>query len=77
MDLQDYVEYEQVIYWSLMIFLKDVLRRKDDIPSENNAWAQYVHLADWLIHLGAIMDIKATLSEEVYLSTVLGNQLTS
>jgi hypothetical protein len=36
-----------------------------------------VHLADWLIHLGAIMDIKATLSEEVYLSTVLGNQLTS
>jgi|TARA_B110000211_G_C13586111_1_gene338387 hypothetical protein len=30
-----------------------------------------------LIHLGAIMDIKATLSEEVYLSTVPGNQLTS
>ncbi|MFT7375944.1 MAG: hypothetical protein ACI9EP_001521 [Oceanospirillaceae bacterium] len=31
----------------------------------------------WPIHLDVIMDIKATLSEEVYLSTVLGNQLTS
>jgi hypothetical protein len=37
MALRDYVEYEQVINWSSMNFLKDVLRRKNDIPSENNA----------------------------------------
>ena len=77
MVLRDYVEYEQVINWSSMNFLKDVLRRKNDIPSENNAQAQYVHLADWLIHLGAIMDIKATLLEEVNMPTVPGNKLTS
>ena len=54
----------------VMKFLKDVLRRKDDFTSESGAWAQYVHLADWLIHLGAIMDIKGTPLEKIYLSAV-------
>ncbi|TBX23176.1 hypothetical protein TK45_08180 [Bowmanella sp. JS7-9] len=51
-------------------FLKDVLKRKDNFTSENGAWNQYVHLANWLIHLGSIMDIKDTSLEEVYLSAV-------
>lgn len=54
----------------VMKFLKDVLRRKDNFTSENGAWGQYVHLANWLIHLGAIMDIKETPLEDVYLSAV-------
>ena len=54
----------------VMKFLKDILSRKDNFTSENGAWDQYVHLANWLIHLGAIMDIKNTLLEEVYLSAV-------
>ncbi|MFC7001869.1 hypothetical protein ACFQMB_10405 [Pseudobowmanella zhangzhouensis] len=53
-----------------MKFLKDVLKRKDNFTSENGAWNQYVHLANWLIHLGSIMDIKDTSLEEVYLSAV-------
>lgn len=54
----------------VMKFLKDVLKRKDNFTSENGAWDQYEHLAKWLIHLGAIMDIKKTTLEEVYLSAV-------
>jgi hypothetical protein len=54
----------------VMRFLKDVLKRKDNFTSENGAWDQYVHLAEWLIHLGSIMDIKETPLEEVYLSAV-------
>lgn len=54
----------------VMKFIKDVLKRKDNFTSENGAWGQYVHLANWLIHLGAIMDIKETPLEEVYLSAV-------
>lgn len=55
---------------NVMKFLKDLLGRKDRFTSENGAWDQYVHLADWLIHLGAIMDIKGTRLEKVYLSAV-------
>jgi hypothetical protein len=54
----------------VMKFLKDVLRRKDNFTSEDGAWGQYVHLANWLIHLGSIMDIKETPLEGVYLSAV-------
>lgn len=54
----------------VMKFLKDVLKRKDSFTSETGAWDQYVHLANWLIHLGSIMDIKETPLEEVYLSAV-------
>ncbi|WP_220466983.1 SIR2 family NAD-dependent protein deacylase [Pectobacterium aroidearum] len=54
----------------VMGFIKDVLKRKDNFTSENGAWEQYVHLADWLIHLGEIMDIKGTDLEGVYLSAV-------
>ena len=54
----------------VMKFLKDVLRSKDNFTSENGAWGQYVNLANWLIHLGSIMDVKETPLEEVYLSAV-------
>lgn len=54
----------------VMTFIKDVFKRKDGFTSDNGAWEQYVHLADWLIHLGSIMDIKGTPLEKVYLSAV-------
>ena len=54
----------------VMKFLKDVLKRKRGFTGESGAWSQYVHLANWLIHLGAIMDIKDTPLEKVYLQAV-------
>ncbi|PHS03793.1 MAG: SIR2 family protein [Blastopirellula sp.] len=57
----------------VMKFLKDVLSRKSDFTGENNAWEQYVHLTNWLVHLGSIMDIEGTPLEEVYLSAVNGS----
>ena len=51
-------------------FLKNILKRKYDFTREDDAWTQYVHLASWLVHLGAIMDIKGTLLEKTYLVAV-------
>lgn len=51
-------------------FLKDVLQRKNNFTNEDGAWNQYVHLANWLVHLGCIMDIKPTPLKEAYLDAV-------
>lgn len=54
----------------VMKFLKDLLKRKRSFTGESGAWSQYVHLADWLVQLGAIMDIKGTPLEKVFLEAV-------
>lgn len=54
----------------VMTFIEDVLRRKREFSEENGAWDQYVHLAVWLIQLGAIMDIKETSLEKVFIEAV-------
>lgn len=51
-------------------FLKDLLQRKNKFTDDNGAWEQYKHLSNWLVHLGAIMDIKETPIEKAYLSAV-------
>lgn len=51
-------------------FLKDLLQRKNKFTDDSGAWEQYKHLTNWLVHLGAIMDIKETPIEKAYLSAV-------
>jgi len=55
---------------SVVRFLKDVIRRKREFTGESGAWEQYDHLAGWLVQLGAIMDIKGTAMEEIYLEAL-------
>ncbi len=59
-----------ISHLDVMKFLKDVLKRKRSFTGETGAWGQYVHLADWLVQLGAIMDIKGTPLEKVFLEAV-------
>ena len=59
-----------VSHSNVVKFLKDVLKRKRGFTGESGAWNQYVHLASWLVQLGAIMDISETPLEEIYLAAV-------
>ena len=55
---------------SVIDMLLDVLERKRGFTGQSGAWDQYVHLAKWLIQLGAIMDIDGTPLQETYLKAV-------
>ena len=52
-------------------FLRNTLERKVSFTHETGAWVQYDHLAEWLIQLGCIMDLKGTGLEETYLDAVV------
>lgn len=47
-----------------------IIKEKIELTKESGAWDQYVHLANWLIHLGGILEIKGTILEENYLNAV-------
>ncbi len=47
-----------------------VIAQKQKLTQENGAWAQYTHLAKWLVYLGAIMELKSTSIEKTYLEAV-------
>ncbi len=51
-------------------FLKDIFERKRGFTRVTGAWQQYKHLAGWLVHIGAIMDIQGTPLEDAYLKAV-------
>ena len=51
-------------------FLINTLERKRKFTSENSAWEQYEHLADWLVQLGCIMDLECTELKGPYLKAV-------
>lgn len=48
-----------------------IISDKIKLTEEHNAWDQYEHLARWLVYLGAILDIKDTSIENLYLDSVL------
>lgn len=50
--------------------LSDALQRKLDFTKERGAWEQYSHLAQWLVYLGSLMNIRGTALEESYLAAV-------
>jgi SIR2-like domain len=50
--------------------LLDVLERKRQFSREDNAWSQYEHLADWLVEIGCLIDVKQAGISEEYLRLV-------
>lgn len=50
--------------------LAKVLESKMAFTHETGAWEQYSHLADWLVYIGSIMDLKNTKLEKPFLDAV-------
>ncbi|MEL0630383.1 SIR2 family protein [Psychromonas aquatilis] len=50
--------------------LGKIIEFKTELTHENNAWDQYVHLANWLIYLASILDVKGSSMEDIYLISV-------
>lgn len=55
---------------SFVSMLSQILQRKIGFTGQLNAWDQYSHLADWLVHIGAIIDIRNTTLEDEFLRAV-------
>lgn len=51
--------------------LQNTITRKHQFSGETGAWQQYVHLADWLVQLGCVMDLEGTELERPYLDAVV------
>ncbi len=51
--------------------LGEIINTKIELTRENGAWEQYEHLADWLIYLASIFELKGTSIEEVFLQASL------
>lgn len=47
-----------------------IIQTKQGLSSANGAWEQYTHMANWLVYLGTMLEIKGTSIEAVYLSAV-------
>lgn len=60
----------RITHPNVIAFLKDTIQRKHVFTSENSAWEQYDHLADWLVQLGCVMDLENTALEHPYLEAV-------
>jgi hypothetical protein len=54
----------------LIQVLVDVLKKKKIFTGESGAWGQYPHFAEWLIDLGALVDIQKTGLSGDYLELV-------
>lgn len=52
------------------VMIKDLLARKRRFCGQYGAWDQYEHLAEWLVHIGTVMDIRGTELEDTYLDAV-------
>ena len=48
----------------------EIIEKKRELTTERDAWEQYEHLASWLAHLGALIEIKGRSIEQKYLSAV-------
>lgn len=46
--------------------IERIISDKIELTGENSAWEQYVHLANWLIYLATIIEIKNTSLEEIF-----------
>lgn len=56
--------------------LGDVIKVKTDLTKEDGKWEQYTHLANWLIYLARILELKGTSIEKIYLEAVLRSMKT-
>ncbi|MCD9264615.1 SIR2 family protein [Citrobacter braakii] len=46
--------------------IEKIISDKIQLTGENSAWEQYVHLANWLIYLATIVEIKNTSLEDIF-----------
>ncbi|QPJ64188.1 MAG: SIR2 family protein [Candidatus Nitrohelix vancouverensis] len=56
---------------SIVAALGKVIEMKIKLTCENHAWDQYTHLAEWLIYLANILELKGTTIESIYLNATL------
>jgi SIR2-like domain len=56
--------------------LGNVIKIKIELTKENAAWVQYEHLAEWLIYLGSILELKGTSIEKIFLNATLNSMQT-
>lgn len=54
----------------ITLLLTEIIHRKHEFTNESGAWEQYVHLAEWLVQMGCVMDLKGTPLADVYLDAV-------
>ena len=47
-----------------------IIGQKKELTKESGAWTQYEHLANWLIYLGSLLDIRGTSLENTFLEAV-------
>ncbi|HWX65716.1 MAG TPA: SIR2 family protein [Rhodanobacter sp.] len=50
--------------------ISDLLTRKRGFCNQFGAWDQYEHLADWLVHIGTVIDIRGSDLENSYLDAL-------
>ena len=55
---------------ALIKLLSDALERKVGFSRQPGAWEQYAHLAQWLVYIGSLMNIRGTALEGPYLKAV-------
>jgi hypothetical protein len=55
----------------IVSILGGIIQTKIKFTQESGAWEQYTHLANWLIYLASILELKGTTIETIYLDGVL------
>lgn len=61
---------------TFIVMLSQIFQRKIRFSGQLNAWEQYSHLAEWLVHVGSIIDIRGTALENEYLAAVRHSMVT-
>lgn len=56
--------------------LSNALEKKVAFSKENGAWEQYAHLAQWLVYIGSLMNIRGSALEAPYLNAVIHSMST-
>jgi len=53
-----------------LLLVQGILQKKQEFTYENNAWSQYAHLAEWLVEIGSLLDLRGSPVESAYLDLV-------
>lgn len=56
--------------------LGSIIQTKIELTNENGAWAQYEHMAGWLVYIASILELKGTSIEHVFLGAALRSMIT-
>nr|WP_254227103.1 SIR2 family protein [Burkholderia gladioli] len=50
--------------------LSIIIQKKTEFTTITNAWEQYENLAEWLVYIGSILELRGTMLEDMYLVAV-------